>query len=141
MVRAAPALLLALAMHHASHSLRIGVQFGMPYIPFYVADQEKLFAKQLAARGLAGVAVSLQRFSGSSSINDAMLSGQVDMAVYAVTALLVVWEKTRNTSAPIVGVSGVTTMPASMVTVRPDLKSLKDIVASDRIATAARSLG
>lgn len=141
MVRGASALIAALTIYapttQAADSLRIGVQFGMPYLPFYVAEHEKLFEKRLGERGLKNVSVTLPQFSGSSSINDAMLSGQVDMAVYAVTALLVVWEKTRRTSSPIIGVSGVTTMPASMVTVRPELKTLKDIVADDRIAVAA----
>jgi NitT/TauT family transport system substrate-binding protein len=121
----------------AADQLRIAVQYGIGYLPFYVAEREGIFDKQLAAHGRNGVQVSLLRFNGGPAVYDAMLAGRVDMAVFGPSALIVIWDKTRRTSSEVIGVAGVTTMPPSMVTLRPEMTTLKDIGPNDRIAIAA----
>ena len=48
----------------AADQLRIAVQYGIGYLPFYVAEREGIFEKQLAAHGRNGVQVSLLQFNG-----------------------------------------------------------------------------
>lgn len=135
MLTAAVAVVLAVPAQAAD--LRIGVQFGIAYVPFYVAEKEGLFAKHLAAEGQTGVTVEFPRFSGSSALNDAIIAGQIDMAVYGTTGLIVAWDKTRGTPSAVVGVCGVSVMPLTMVTFKPEMKSLKDVGPSDKIVIPA----
>ena len=121
----------------ADNPLRIGVQFGMGYIPFYVADRDGLFEKHFAAEGVSGVTVSFPRFSGSPPLNEALISGQIEMATYAVTGLIVAWDKTRGTPSALVGVCGTMTHPTAMITLKPEMKTLKDVTSEDRIAIPA----
>src|SRR5205807_9057956 len=75
------------------------------------------------------------RFSGPPALTDALLSGQINMAVYGTPALIIAWDKSRGTRSEIIGVAGVVTMPYTMVTLRADMRTLADIDANDRIAT------
>jgi len=121
----------------AADKVRIALQFGMPFVPFYVAESEGLFKKHLAAAGAGGVAVELPRISGSAALNDAMISGSVDMAVYGITGLMIAWDRTRGGASAVIGLAGVTSAPAKLVTLRPDLKSVRDLNPSDRVAIPA----
>ena len=120
---------------HAADRLRIGVQYGLAYLPFYVGERDNLFEQAFAAHGLSGVQMDLVRFSGPPALNEALLSGHVDMAIYGTPALVITWDRTRGTTSEVIGVAGIVTMPYSMVTLRPGLRTLTDIDANDRIAT------
>src|SRR5262249_35992096 len=104
-------------------------------LPFYVGDREKLFAPAFAARGLADVEMEFVRFSGPPALNEAMLSGHIDMAIYGTPALVLTSDRTRGTPSEVIGVAGIVTMPYAMVTLRPGLRTLSDIDARDRIAS------
>jgi NitT/TauT family transport system substrate-binding protein len=121
----------------ATEQLRIGLQYGIYNIPFHVARHEGIFERQLAAHGQAGVKVGLQSFSGPPAVTDALLTGQVDMAVIGPPGLIIAWSKSRGTASEIIGVAGVSTMLTSLVALKPELRTLRDIGADDRIAVAA----
>jgi NitT/TauT family transport system substrate-binding protein len=87
----------------------------------------------------AGVdaAASYQRFSGSAAMQDAVLSGSVDVGVYGVAAMLIAWAKARNSPQQIFGIAGVNSSPLVLVTNKPDAKSLDDLGPADKIAMPA----
>lgn len=121
----------------AAEQLRIGLQYGIYNVPFYVAEHDGIFERQLAEHGQRGVKLGLRSFSGPPAVTDAMLTGQVDMAVIGPPGLIIAWSKSRGTSSEIIGVAGVSTMLTSVVSLKPEMRALGDIGADDRIAVAA----
>ncbi len=117
--------------------LRVGIGFGVGFLPFYLAETDKLFEKRAAEAGIADLAVVSQRFSGSSAMQDAILSGNIDIGGYGVPALLIAWDKARGTPNAIVGLAGITTTPLVLVTTNEAVRELKDFGPKDRIAMPA----
>jgi NitT/TauT family transport system substrate-binding protein len=93
----------------------------------------KLVEKHAKAAGL-DVKTSYHRFSGSGPMQDAILSGAVDMGPYGSSALLIAWEKARGTPQQTFAISGVTTVPMVLLTNKPGIKKLADFTAQDRIS-------
>lgn len=133
----------ALAMPLLSHSVaasdavktvRIAFGNGLAYLPFYVGRKQDLFAKSLAASGFKDVVVQWPKISGTAALNDAMISGAVDLDVAGTPGLLLIWDRTQGRTNAILGCAGVTTMPLAMVTLTDRLRSLSDIGQQDRIA-------
>ncbi len=117
--------------------LRIGVGFGVGFLPFHVTAAEKLFEKRAAAAGIADLQVAYPKFSGSSAMQDAVLSGNIEMGGYGLPALLIAWDKARGGPNAIMGLTGITTAPMVLVTSNPAVKTVKDFGDKDRIAMPA----
>lgn len=122
--------------HAADDAAEIRIAFGngIAYLPFYVGRKQDLFAKALAEAGFPNVKVAWPHLAGTSALNDAMLSGSVDLYVAGTPGVLIVWDRTKGRSNAILGCAGVTTLPLSLVTVTDRLKSLADFTPADRIA-------
>ncbi len=136
---AAASLLASLALPGvaaAQTPVKIGIGFGVGFLPMFIADDMKLIEKHAKAAGI-DVTASYQRFSGSAAMQDAVLSGSVDVGVYGVAAMLIAWDKARNSPQQIFGIAGVNSSPLVLVTNKPDAKSLDDLVAGDKIAMPA----
>jgi NitT/TauT family transport system substrate-binding protein len=117
--------------------LRIGYGFGIGFLPLMVIEKLHLLDKHAkAATGEAATAI-FTRFSGSAAMQDAVLSGAIDMGGYGVPALLIAWEKTHGTAQEIIGLAGITTGKLVLVTNNPAVASIKDLGPSDRIAMPA----
>jgi NitT/TauT family transport system substrate-binding protein len=126
----------ALATSAFATPLRLGIGFGIGFLPTFILEQQNLIEKHAKAAGL-DVAPTYQRFSGSGAMQDAILSGSVDLGVYGVPALLIAWDKAKGTSNQIFGICGVNSSPLVLVTNKPDAKSLKDIEPNDKISMPA----
>jgi NitT/TauT family transport system substrate-binding protein len=120
----------------AQTPVKIGIGFGVGFLPMFIADELKLVEKHAKAAGL-DVAANYQRFSGSAAMQDAVLSGAVDMGVYGVPAVLIAWDKAKNTPQQIIGIAGVNASPLTLVTTNTDAKSLADLKPTDKIAMPA----
>lgn len=129
----ATCLLVAAGTAHAQQEIRIGLQFGIAFLPFHIMDDLKLIEKHAASAGLTVKAV-YQKFSGSGASQDALLSGATDIASYGVPGLLIGWDKARDTPLQIFAISGVSDLPMVLVSNQPHLKSLRDFTDKDRIA-------
>ncbi len=114
--------------------IRVAIGNGIAYLPFHVGLKKGLFAAALARAGFPTVNVAWPRISGTSAMNDAMLSGSIDLYVAGIPGVLIVWDRTKGRSNAILGCAGVTTVPLSLVTVTDRIKSLADISPQDRIA-------
>ncbi len=116
--------------------VRIGLQYGLSYLPIMVAESEGLFAKHAKALGLPALEVSLHRFSGSTAMNEALLSGSIDLGAFGLPGLLIAWEKTQGRQS-IVGLAGLAAIDYKLFTNRPEVKSLADFGDQDKIAVPA----
>ena len=80
---------------HAEGKIRIAEQFGIVYLLLNVAQDQQLIEKHGKA---AGVDIQVERvqLSGGPAINEALLSGSIDIAGAGVGPLLTLWDKTQG---------------------------------------------
>jgi NitT/TauT family transport system substrate-binding protein len=120
----------------AQTDVKIGIGFGIGFLPMFIVDDQHLVEKYAKEAGL-DVKTTYQRFSGSAAMQDAVLSGSVDMGVYGVPAMLIAWDKARNTPQQVFGIAGVNSSPLILVTNKDNAKSLKDLEPTDKISMPA----
>jgi NitT/TauT family transport system substrate-binding protein len=113
--------------------VRIGLGFGLAFLPIYICEDMKLVEKHGKESHL-DLRVSYQRFLGPGPLQEALTGDAIDMA-----PLLTAWEKARDTPRQIFAVSGLTTLPALLLANRANIRSLADFRPTDRIAIPASS--
>jgi NitT/TauT family transport system substrate-binding protein len=117
----------------AEQDVKIGIGYGLAFLPTYLCQELKLVEKEAKAAGLS-VKVSYHRYPGSTAMQDAIASGAIDMGPYGVAPLLLAWEKARGTPLQAFAISGITTLPLTLVTNRSSIRSIKDIRTTERIS-------
>jgi NitT/TauT family transport system substrate-binding protein len=116
-------------------AVRISRGFGVLYLPLMIMESEKLVEKHAKAAGLGDVAATYLILDGGNVINDAMLSGALDVASIGVAGFLTLWAKAKdNPALEIRGLSGMSSSSLYLMTRNPNVKSLKDFTDKDRIA-------
>lgn len=114
--------------------VRAMIQYGVSYLPLMMIEEEKLLGAALAEQGDPRVELSLQRVSGSTSVNEGLLAGTADMGVMGSPSLLIIAEKTRG---GVKGLTGTSSFPMVLNTVVERIKKIGDFQPQDRIATPA----
>jgi NitT/TauT family transport system substrate-binding protein len=117
--------------------IRLAKQYSMGYLQLNVIEHQKLIEKHAKLLGIPEVKVSWETFNGPAAINDALLSGNIDIASGGVPGLLVLWAKTKGTPQEVRGVSALSSQPFLLNSRNPDVKTIKDLKQSDRIAVPA----
>lgn len=135
--RAALALLLATAgsAAQAEGSIRIAEQYGVTYLLLNIAQEQKLIEKHGQKAGV-DIKVEWTQLSGGAAINDALLSGSIDIAGAGVGPLLTIWDRTAGRQN-VRGVASLGSFPYYLVTNNPKVKSLADFTEKDRIGLPA----
>jgi NitT/TauT family transport system substrate-binding protein len=113
-------------------TVRLAKQFGISYLPLTVMEEEGLLEKQAKQRGL-DVKAEWLRFTGGSGMNEALLSGNLDLASGGVGPFLTIWGRTQS-NIKVKGVAALNAMPLWLVTTNPAVKSIKDFGPQDKIA-------
>lgn len=119
----------------AEGKLRIAEQFGISYLPLHVIRDQGLIEKHGKAQGV-DIAVTWEKLGGGSAVNDALLSGSIDIAAAGIGPLLTIWDKTRG-NADVKAISALGSLPFFLVSRNPNVKTLKEFTKSDRIALPA----
>jgi len=108
--------------------LRIGVQYGLGYLPIYVARDAGLLERHVKAQGIEPGPVQIVNFTGGPQIQDGLLSQTLDIGAGGVTVLLITSDKTRGAGdGEIRGLTALSSVPYELWTVDPKLKSLRDL--------------
>jgi NitT/TauT family transport system substrate-binding protein len=116
------------AFGETAKQLRIGVQFGLGYLPLYIADEAHLFEKRMREQGIEPVPVQIVHVAGGPQINDGLLSGNFELGSGGYTAMMVSWDKTRNAGdSRLLGVTALSSVPYELFSVNPELKSVRDL--------------
>ena len=115
--------------------VRLAKQFGVSYLPLTVMQEKQLLEK---AGKEAGVEITTQwlRFTGGTPMSEALISNNLDFASGGVGPLLTIWSRTSG-NLGVKGVACINTMPIYLNTINPDVKTLADFTAKDRIALPA----
>ena len=121
--------------HAKEGQLRIAQQFGIVYLLLNVAQDQQLIEKHGKAQGV-DIKVDFLRLSGGAAINDALLTGEVDIAGAGVGPLFTIWDRTKGRQN-VKGVASLGNFPYLLVSNNPAVKSIADFTDQDRIALPA----
>jgi len=119
----------------AEGQIRIARQFGIVYLLLDVAQEQKLVEKHAKAAGV-DAKVEWVQLSGGSAVNDALLSGNIEIAGAGVGPLLTLWDRTKGRQ-DVRGVASLGNFPYYLVSTNPAVKTIADFTAKDRIALPA----
>jgi NitT/TauT family transport system substrate-binding protein len=119
----------------AEGQLRIAKQFGVVYLLLNVVEDQKLIETHGKAAGL-DIKVEYVQLSGGSAVNDALLSGNIEIAGAGVGPLFTLWDRTKGRQS-VKGVASLGNFPYYLVTNNPDVKTIADFSEKDRIALPA----
>lgn len=109
---------------------------GLGFLSFLVMEKHGLVEKQAKAAGLDKLKVTWINVGGPAQVNDALLSGSSHVAAGGPPGFLLLWDRTR-TSMKVMGLTAMTSMPMYLNTRSPELKSIDDVKATDKIAVTA----
>jgi NitT/TauT family transport system substrate-binding protein len=119
----------------AEGQLRIAQQFGVVYLLLNVAQDQQLIEKHGRQLGVP-IKVEYVQLSGGNAVNDALLSGSIDVAGAGMGPLLTIWDRTAGRQN-VRGIASLGNFPYLLVTTNPNVKSISDFTDKDRIALPA----
>lgn len=124
---------------HAEGRISIAQQFGIGYLILDVVQDQKLIEKYGKAQGL-DIKVEWNQISGATAMNEALLSGSLDVASAGIPPLLTLWDKTRG-KQNVKAVAALGSLPNYLLSNNPQVKTLRDFSDKDRIAVPAAGTG
>src|SRR6478672_6347218 len=114
--------------------IRFARQFSMGYLQFNVMERNQLLEKHAKAAGIPEVKVVWATFNSPAAMNDALLSGSIDIVSGGVPGLLTIWARTHGTANAVKGMAAFSSQPFLLNTRNPNVKSITDFTDKDRIA-------
>ena len=114
--------LAAPAVAQAEGKIRIAEQFGIVYLLLNVVRDQHLIEKHGKEQGV-DIDVDWAQLSGGAAINDALLSGSVDIAGAGVGPLLTVWDRTKGRQN-VKAVASLGNFPYYLVSSNPNVKTI-----------------
>jgi NitT/TauT family transport system substrate-binding protein len=127
------ALCAATTLALAQEQVKIGIGFGMAFLPIYICEDLKLVEKHAKEQHL-DVKATYQRFLGAGPLQEAIASGAIDMGPFGTAPLLAAWGEAKDKPQQILAVSGITTMPLVLLSNQPKVRTIVDFKSTDRIA-------
>ncbi|HWG05202.1 MAG TPA: MetQ/NlpA family ABC transporter substrate-binding protein, partial [Beijerinckiaceae bacterium] len=127
------ALSVTTAPSRAQDQVKIGIGFGLAFLPVYICEDLKLIEKHGKEAHL-DVKASYQRFMDAASLQNAIASGAIDMGPFGTAPLLAAWQKAKDTPDQIFAISGLTSLPMVLLSNQANVKSIDDFKPDDRIA-------
>lgn len=117
--------------------IHLAKQFSMGYVQFNILAHRGLIEQHAKALGLGDVKVVWATFNGPNAMNDALISGSVDVVSGGVPGLVTLWAKTRGTAQEVRGISALSSQPFLLNTRDPKIKTIRDFTEVDKIAVPA----
>ena len=117
--------------------IRFARQFSMGYLQFNLMEKHQLLEKHAKAAGIPEVKVVWATFNSPAAMNDALLSGSVDIVSGGVPGLLTIWARTQGTPNAVKGIAAFSSQPILLNTRNPNIKTIADFTDKDKIALPA----
>jgi NitT/TauT family transport system substrate-binding protein len=136
-VAAAAVLALLPAASAQTPEIRLARQFSIGYLQLNVMEHQKLIEKHAKELGIPNAKVSWFKFNGPTAVNEALISGNIDVGSGGVPGLLTLWSRTNGTPQEIRGVSALSSQPFLLNGNDPKIKTVADFTDKDRIAVPA----
>ena len=119
----------------AEGQLRIAEQFGIVYLLLNVAQDQAFIEKHGKTEGI-DIQVEFVKLSGGANVNDALLSGSIDVAGAGVGPLLTIWDRTQGRQN-VRGIASLGNFPYYLTSINPKVRTIADFSDQDRIALPA----
>jgi NitT/TauT family transport system substrate-binding protein len=110
------------------------MQHGLPYLPLMVMQAQKLVEKHVAKLDLPVLTPDYRQLGGTSSLVDALISGQMHFGIIGTPGVITLWDKTAGTQNEVRALCAVQSMPFVLVTNNPSVKTIRDFTDKDKIA-------
>lgn len=123
----------------AEGNISIAQQFGIGYVILDVVRDQQLIEKEGKKAGL-DINVEWRTISGATGMNEALLSGALDVASAGLPPLLTLWDRTKGRQN-VKAIASLGSMPNYLLSNNPAVKSVKDLTDKDRIAVPAAGVG
>lgn len=123
----------------AEGNISIAQQFGIGYLILDVVRDQQLIEKEGKKEGL-DINVEWRTISGATGMNEALLSGALDVASAGLPPLLTLWDRTKGRQN-VKAIASLGSMPNYLLSNNPAVKSVKDLTDKDRIAVPAAGVG
>ncbi|ROP58273.1 NitT/TauT family transport system substrate-binding protein [Enterobacter sp. BIGb0383] len=123
----------------AEGKISIAQQFGIGYLILDVVRDQNLIEKEGKKEGLE-IEVDWRTLSGATAMNEALLSGALDVASAGVPPLLTLWDRTHGRQN-VKAIASLGSMPNYLLSNNPAVKSVGDLSDKDRIAVPAAGVG
>ena len=119
--------------------IRIAQQYGINYLPLMVMEDRNLIEAQAKRLGLPEIKVTWSKMSSGAAMNDALLSGSLDIASGGVGPIVTLWAKTSSLapSQQVKAIAALDSMPVVLNTRNPRIKGVEDFTDEDKIALPA----
>ena len=117
--------------------IRLAEQFSIGYLQLNVMKHQQLIEKHAKALGISNAKVSWFKFNGPTAVNEALISGNIDIGSGGVPGLLTLWARTKGTPQEVRGIAALSSQPFLLNTSNQAIKSIADFKDSDRIAVPA----
>src|SRR3954454_4465560 len=111
--------------------IRFARQFSMGYLQFDVMERHRLLEKHARAAGIPELKVVWATFNSPAAMNDALLSGSVDIVSGGVPGLLTIWARTHGTANAVKGVAAFSSQPILLNTRNPKVNAVADFTEQD----------
>ncbi|MBJ7220298.1 MULTISPECIES: ABC transporter substrate-binding protein [unclassified Brenneria] len=123
----------------AEGKISIAQQFGIGYLILDVVRDQNLIEKHGKQQGI-DIQVDWRTLSGATAINEALLSGALDVASAGVPPMLTVWDRTHGRQN-VKAIASLGSMPNYLLSNNPAVKTIGDLSEKDRIAVPAAGVG
>lgn len=124
---------LGLPAFAATREINIGINTGLPFFPYAVAEQLDLFTQTAKELGVTDASFKIVRINVATTLIDAILSQNVQFGTMGNQALLNTWQKTRG-NVNFRGISAYWKGKFSVFSNTDRIKSFADIGPDDKIA-------
>jgi NitT/TauT family transport system substrate-binding protein len=117
----------------AQEQVRIGIGFGLAFLPLYICEDLKLVEKHAKTAHL-DVRASFRRFMAAGELQAAIASGDIDIGPFGTAPLLTAWQKAKDTPGQMIAVSGITSLPLVLLSNQANVQSFADLKSESHIA-------
>lgn len=117
----------------AQDQIKVGIGYGLAFLPIYICEELKLVEKRAKEAHLDAKA-EFQRFNSAAEAQAALASGEINIAPFGTAPLLAAWESGKGKPEQVFAVSGLTSLPLTLLSNQSDVASLGDVKPSDQIA-------
>jgi NitT/TauT family transport system substrate-binding protein len=112
--------------------VRVATQFGLGYLPLIIMGHDKLWEKQAKLRGVE-VETEFSQLGGGATLNDALVSGAVQVVAGGFSGMLLLWDRTRKNFG-VRALAAMNISPIFLLSNKDSIKSVKDLTENDRVA-------
>jgi len=125
------------AIGAGGNEIRIAEQYGVAFLHLMIMRDQRMVERRAAQLGVPDVQVKWAKLGAVNAINDSLLAGELDFAAGGVPSLVLLWAKTRGTPGAVRGVAALGDIPNELIVNRPDVKTIRDLGPSDKVAVTA----